>query len=814
MSRFALLALTTIALIGTATFAADKPTSIAAYPQTIRLENRLDRHTIVVQATYPDGTTMDVTAKSKLTLADPAAAKLTGVTLTPLKKGKTTLAIEFGGHKTKINVEVSDPTKDRLISFRLDVIPVITKSGCNSGACHGSSRGKDGFNMSLFGYDPAGDHHRMTRQMAGRRINLAQPTRSLMIEKALGRVQHTGGDVFNDKSEHYRTLVRWLEAGAPNDAKDVAKVVGIKVAPLEMILNGPGTNQQLTVSAQYSDGTDRDITNLAVYSTSNERSAKIGKGGRITAGKRGEAFVTARFGAFTVGSSAIVLPKDAKFTWPNPPESNYIDKLIHDKLRKLRIKPSALSTDEVFVRRLYIDLIGSLPTPEQTHAFVADKNPKKREKLVDVLLKRPEFVDIWVMKFSELLQIRSDNNANRGISYKATVLYHDWLKKKLTANEPMDKIVAELLSSTGGTFSNPPANFYQIERGTKKLAENVAQVFMGTRIQCAQCHNHPFDRWTMDDYYGFVSLFSQIGRKKAEDPREQIVYNKGSGEIKHPIGGRTMKPKFLGGEAPDLKGKDRRLALSQWLVSDKNPYFSRNLANIVWSHFFGRGIVEPVDDVRITNPPSNKQLLDTLGKKFASYKYDFRRLVRDICTSKSYQLETKPNETNVMDESNFSRGYVRRVRSEVLYDMLSQATNTMDQNKFRGLPKGARAVQIADGKTTNGFLNIFGRAERKTVCSCEVSTEPNLSQALHLINGYTIQSKISSGGIVTELEKKHKKDYGAMVDALYMRTLSRKPTKTERSRILEAIGNAKNKRYAMEDLFWALINSRQFIFNH
>ncbi|MDX1565334.1 MAG: DUF1549 and DUF1553 domain-containing protein, partial [Phycisphaeraceae bacterium] len=473
-----------------------------------------------------------------------------------------------------------------------------------------------------------------------------------------------------------------------------------------------------------------------------------------------------------------------------------------------------LAGDAVFVRRLYLDLIGTLPTPEQTRAFVADKDPKKREKLIDRLIRRPEFVDIWVMKFSELLQIRSDNNVNRGISYKATVLYHDWLKKKLRDNEPMDRIVSELLSARGGTFSNPAANFYQIERDTKKMAENVAQVFMGTRLQCAQCHNHPFDRWTMDDYYGFAAFFTQIGRKKAEDPREQIVYNRGGGEIKHPVGGRVMAPKFLGGPTPDVQGKDRRKVLADWLTSKDNPYFARNLANIVWSHFFGRGIVEPVDDVRITNPPANRRLLETLGRNFADYRYDFRRLVRDICNSRVYQLTTRPNKTNAMDATNFSRAYVRRVRSEVLYDMISDVTETAGRNKFRGLPAGSRAIQIADGRTTNSFLRIFGRAERKSVCSCEVSTEPNLSQALHLINGSTIQGKIAQGRVVPGLLDKHKDDDEAIINDLYMRTLSRLPGDTERSRIRETIANAENRKAVFEDLFWALLNSRQFIFNH
>ncbi len=373
-------------------------------------------------------------------------------------------------------------------------------------------------------------------------------------------------------------------------------------------------------------------------------------------------------------------------------------------------------------------------------------------------------------------------------------------------------VIRELLGSSGGTFSTPATNFYQIERDTKKLAENVAQVFMGTRIQCAQCHNHPFDRWTMDDYYGFVSFFAQVGRKRAEDPREQIIYNRSSGDVKHPVGGRTMAPKFLGGATPDVKGKDRREVLADWLASADNPYFATNLSNIVWAHFFGKGIVDPVDDVRISNPASNPELLEALGQKFTEYDYDFRKLVRDICTSKTYQRTTETNPTNELDTRNFARAYVRRIRAEVLYDAISEVTGTLDQNKFKSLPKGARAVEIADGKTSSFFLTTFGRATRETVCSCEVSMEPNLSQALHLINGDTVHNKIRSGNVVGKLIDAKKTD-DQIVDELYVRTLGRRPTDDDRHRIKDALHGEGDRKDKLEDLFWALLNSQQFIFN-
>jgi hypothetical protein len=376
---------------------------------------------------------------------------------------------------------------------------------------------------------------------------------------------------------------------------------------------------------------------------------------------------------------------------------------------------------------------------------------------------------------------------------------------------PIDQMVRKLLGSSGGTFTNPATNYYQMEQDRLKIAENVAQVFMGMRIQCAQCHNHPFDRWTMDDYYSFAAFFAQIGRKQGADPRETIVFNSGVGEVNHLVGGRVMAPKFLGGQAPDLKGRDRRVVLAEWLASSDNPYFAKNLANIVWAHFFGRGIVHQVDDVRVSNPPVNGPLLDALAQHFTEYKYDFKRLVRDICTSRTYQLSTITNETNAFDERNFSHSTLRRIRAEVLLDCITQATQTKD--KFAGLPLGARAVQIADGNTATYFLTTFGRASRETVCSCEVKMEPNLGQALHLLNGENVHAKVKQGGVVKRLLDE-KKSPPQVINELYLRSLSRKPTDEETKAIETQLAGVKDPRPALEDVFWALLNSREFLFNH
>jgi hypothetical protein len=781
--------------------------SLQVFPPDIKLQTNRGRQSFVVQATYADGITRDVTAEAKSALVNPALAKLDKNLLYPQADGATELKLEFGGRNVAVPVNVKDAKADRPISFKLDVMPVFMKAGCNQGSCHGAARGKDGFRLSLFGYDADGDHFRLTHEISARRLNLAIPQESLILEKATGKVPHTGGTRFKEDSELYQTLIRWLEAGAPQDPPNVPIPTSLELLPKNAVLDGKGATQRMIVRVKYSDGSERDVTSLALFLSNNDTSATISPEGVVTAGDRGEAFVMARFATFTVGAQIIVLPKGLQFSFPKIAEKNYIDTLVNNKLKKLRVAPSELCTDEAFLRRAYIDIIGMLPTPEEHQRFTSSTAPNKRDLLVDELLGRKEFAELWVMKWAELLQIRSSNQ----VSYKATLLYYNWLQDKIAKNVPMDQMVQELLAAKGGTFKNPATNYYQNETDTLKVAENVAQVFMGMRIQCAQCHNHPFDRWTQDDYYGFAAFFSQIGRKGTDDPREIVVFNSGGGEVNHPVRGQPMKPKFLGGDSPDLAGKDRRQMLAKWLASPENPYFATNLANIVWAHFFGQGIIEPVDDVRVSNPASNPELLQELGKKFTQYQYDFKKLVRDICTSRSYQLATQPNESNQGDTRNFARGGLRRIKAETFLDCISQVTET--KNKFPGLPVGARAVQIADGTVSNYFLSTFGRATRETVCSCEVKLEPTLSQSLHLLNGDATTQKIQAGNLVGR-RLDEKKTPAQIIEELYVRCLSRKPLPQESAKLESLVAAEPDKKKTLEDVFWSIMNSREFMFNH
>ena len=788
---------------------------IEAFPKAVTLETKNDFHKVIAIAHFDDAATRDITNQAKLTLADPSLASIRDTTLTPLKDGSTELIIDYRGQQCKVPVTVKQADVNREVSFQLDVMPVLTSAGCNAGSCHGAASGKDGFQLSLYGFDPHGDHFRMTHQLPGRRINLALPEESLLITKAVGDVPHTGGKLFEKGSSAHKIMLEWISKGAKiDDDSKIPHPVSITLEPTELVLKGEGIRVPFTVLAKYSDGTDRDVTTLSSFSTSNDNSATIDYHKGITTSKnRGEAFLLARFHTFTEGSQTIVIPETTDYVKPEVPRHNYIDEAVFSKLHKLRIIPSDICTDVEFLRRAHLDIVGGLPTIEERGAFLADTRPNKREILVDSLIARKDFSEMWTMKWAELLQIRTFSDGPKQVSYKAALNYYNWLRDRISANTPFNLIIKELLGSEGGTFSTPATNFFQIEQDVLKLTENIAQVFMGTRIQCAQCHNHPFDRWTMEDYYGFASFFAQVKRKNAEDPRERIVFD-GDGEVPHLLTKKPVPPKFLGGPSPELSKQTRRQAVADWLSAPDNPWFARNVANITWSHFFGIGIVNPVDDMRISNPASNPELLDALSEKFVSYNFDMKKLVRDICTSRIYQLSSKTNTTNATDDRNFSHSLIRRIRAEVLLDSISQVTAT--PNKFKGLPLGARAVQIADGNTSNFFLTTFGRASRATVCSCEVKLEPNLSQALHLLNGDNTNNRIQQGKVLGPLLEQKKSD-PEIITHLFLSALCRPPTEGETKTLVEELQNAKTpqqKREVLNDIFWAILNSKEFIFNH
>jgi hypothetical protein len=805
-----------VALVALAPIAPPAPQelrSLAIVPDAIHLEGARDHERVLALATDEQGFLHDVSERASWQLADAGLAQRDGPLFTGVRDGETTLTVELDGMQASIPILVSHAGERRALSFRGDVLPVLTASGCNQGSCHGKASGQDGFRLSLFGFDPEGDWWRIAREIPGRRVDLAFPEQSLVVEKGLGAVPHTGGQRFPRESAAFETLREWIASGAPHDPLELARVVGIELYPHELLCVEDGESLPLLVRALYSDGTDRDVTDLAVLRTSNEVSARLekGNGARVQPARPGEAFLTARFDVLTVGSPVIVIAKDAPAEWVDPAKgilpASEIDLAVEKKLRKLRVLPTPLCDDTTFLRRAWIDLVGLLPPEEEARTFASDPDPDKRAQLVERLLQRKEFVDLWVMEWAELLQIRS----SQAISQKAAQLYFDWLSQTIAGGVPVDRMVREILCATGGTFTSPATNFFQNQRDNLVLAENVAQAFLGVRVQCAQCHNHPFDRWTQDDYYGFAAFFAQVGRKQAEDPRETIVFDQRGGEVQHPVGGRVVAPKFLGGAVPDVAGRDRRLVLAEWLTAPDNPFFARALANRVWAHFLGVGIVEPVDDLRVSNPPSNGELLDVLAARFVGSGFDLRDLVRAICSSRAYQRSSEPDASNERDLRNFARAQVRRLRAETLLDVIAQVTEIPE--KLGGLPLGARAVEIADGGTSSYFLDTFGRSPRETVCACEVSFAPSLSQVLHLLNGTTLASRVRASPLVQRSSQEELPLRGA-IETLTWRFYSRAPSPEEVDRWLGSFVEGTSRASFVEDLVWAMLNSREFLFWH
>lgn len=720
-------------------------------------------------------------------------------------------------------VALSVPAQATEISFRNDVMAVFFRGGCNNGACHGAARGKDGFKLSLFGYDPDGDYYRLLEEYVGRRINLAAPEKSLILEKASGRVPHSGGRVFSEDSEYYQTLLRWISAGAPRDAEDTPEPVRLELIPNKVVFDAADSKRQAEVIAHYSDGTQRDVSDLALYMTNNEALATISSDAVISGLNSGGTHVFARFDRFTVGAEVVVLP-DGKVEFPDVPENNYIDGLVNEKLRELRVTPSPLCTDQQFLRRVTIDLTGALPTPAEHRQFISDQSVDKRQKLVDRLLSRDAFGELWAAQWGEWLRIYTDTNPGSGTAMKAGWNYYQWLQEQFVSNAPWDQIARDLLTGNGSNFRNPASNYYtmlpQGKLSPMKLGEDTAQIFLGLRTQCAQCHNHPFDRWTIDDYYSFTSFFTGVRRKHGTEAREYYTYvDVEAAPAEHLVDGRPMPHRFLGGDLADVTDKDPRKVLANWMTAPDNRLFRRNLANRIWAHLFGRGIVHPVDDVRISNPPGNERLLEELGRRLAEdYAYDAKKLVRDICLSRTYQLSPGTNDSNRRDDSRFSHAYLRRLRADVLFDCLCQALEY--KHRFRRSTASRAVVMFEGGRRDNFnsyFFSTFGQAKRESACTCETQTDASLSQALHLINGQTIDATFQRNPVLIPRLMKAHSDAGALITALYIRILSREPSQTELESMLKAApggSDQKSRAQFFSSVAWALVNSNEFIFNH
>ena len=710
-------------------------------------------------------------------------------------------------------------------SFRRDVMPVFFRAGCNAGTCHGSARGKDGFMLSLFGYDPAGDYRRTVEEMPGRRVNTAVPAESLLLMKATGSVPHTGGKLFGKDSDLYKTLLAWIEAGTADDVGSVPEVTGLALPKESVVFTKLGQQGTARVTASYSDGTSRDVTSLARFFSNNASVADIDADGRVTAKGPGDTNVFARFSRFTIGAEVIVLPEAEGFVWPNPPANNFIDRLVFERLEKLRIAPSDLCDDETFLRRVTLDLVARPPTVAEYEAFMADAAADKRARKINAILATTDFADYQAALWAEQLRIIGGNYAPQGTDIKAAAAFAGWIREQFRANRPLDQFVSEMVASSGSNLSNGPANLYTMlvhkpRPDPKMLAADFSQAFLGVQIQCAECHNHPFDRWTMNDYYGFVSFFTGVEWKAGVEPREKRIYwNTKSNRVPNPVDGQPRDAKTLGAVEPvDVEG-DPRPALAVWLTSPDNEIFSKNLANRTWAHLLGRGVVEPVDDMRVSNPPTNAPLLDALSNRLVELKFDLRAFVGDICNSRVYQLAVKPTPSNAGDTRQFSHAHLRRLRADVLLDSVVAVTGV--PRSLSNWPAGTKAIEFhprnsggTEGPNTGDpFFATFGRSSRGTICACETKKEPTLSQAMHLAVGDTVRDRLAAGGVVKGLVETQSTPE-QIVTALFIRTLSRQPTDQEMAGFVEMAAGAPKDQAVYEDIFWSLLNSTEFVFNH
>ena len=786
-----------------------KPVRIEVRPETIRFTTPMQYMNVVVSGFYADGKVQDLTRAAVVTSADEKVARVHDGIVVPAGDGQTTISVTVAGVETKIPCLAMDQTKPEQVSFLYGVQAALTKQGCNQGACHGSPSGKGGFRLSLRAYDPVLDMETLVREAYNRRIDSIDPAASLLLRKPLMEVAHGGGRRIKKNDFSYDLLRDWIAQGAKLDAEATAKCVKIEVYPKNREFLRPAHVQQLLVLGHFSDGTVRDITKLADYLSSDEAVATVDSDGFVLSRERGETTVLVRYLDMMETTALTFLSDVPGFKWNKPAESNFVDKLVFEKLHRLQIAPSELCADDEFVRRVHLDVLGRLPTIAETQTFLSDSAPDKRAKLVDSLLASDEFPAFWAMKWADLLRVRKTKVSEPGVHK-----FHRWIEQAVRDNMPYDQFAKQLVTASGSTLVNPAANFYRTSADVNDCTETASQLFLGVRIQCAKCHNHPFERWTQDNYYGIGAFFNRVQTTGGGNADEKIIRVVRAGEVVQPRTGKQRKPWLpLAGDADVPATDDRRLLFADWLTQSDNPFFAKVEVNRMWGNLFGRGIVEPVDDFRESNPPSNAELLDALAQEFVASGFDRRRMLRLMLNSHAYQLSSRTNEFNVQDEKYFSHARTRMLSAEQLLDAICQVT--LVPEKFAGLPLGTRATALPSPDVNNGFLKVFGQPARETACACERSNDSNLSQALQMINGPVIHAKLrDEHNRLRQLATAGKSD-AEIVDELYLAALCRRPTAQERAAAVRHITTTADDRLrGLEDVCWAVLNANEFLFQH
>jgi hypothetical protein len=786
---------------------------LSAFPTKLELNGVRDSRRVLVTGKTADGLAVDLTIGAQFAVEGDAVLLEDDGYISPKKEGTARLIIRAAGKEIAIPVEVKNaqPTP---VSFVREIQPSMSKVGCNQGTCHGAQEGKNGFKLTLRGYDPEADYFALVDDLSGRRFNRSLPNQSLMLLKPTQAVPHVGGFLFDEDSRYYRLIHDWIAEGCQYDNQ--TRVTRLEVFPSSPVIDREGRKLQQIVIAHYADGTSRDVTRDAVFSSSNFNVATVtnstDSSGVVESIRRGETAILVRYEGAYAANQITVLGDRTGFSWVDTPEFNLIDKHVNNKLKKMKTLPAELCTDAEFLRRVSLDLTGLPPTLEQVKAFLADARDSqtKRNAKIDELLDSSEYIDHWTLKWSDLLL------ANRKfVTEKGVWGYRNWIRSAIAGNKPYDKFVTELLTSNGSTFQNPAANYYRISREPSAVMENLTQVFLGTRFSCNKCHDHPFERWTQGQYYQLSAYFAGVGRKPGGSPEEEVVYPLRSPQpVVNPRNNVAVAAKFpfdhSGSGVVDAHG-ELRDQLSQWLTSKDNPYFATALVNRYWSYLMGRGIIDPVDDIRSSNPPSNGELLKALTDEFLARQMDMKHLLRTIAQSHTYQRSFRTNKWNEDDDENYSHFKPRRLTAEQLFDAIMVATAS--PVSLPGVPAGFRATQLPDANVQIGFLDMFGRPPREIPCECERAAEVSLAQTLNLINGPTVsEAIIHPQGLIARLTTANA-DEKTLIEDLYLSVLDRYPTDAERMTAAGYFLGVSSKAEAAQDLMWALMNSPAFLFN-
>jgi hypothetical protein len=814
-------------LSATAAFAQpSKPvTAIAAFPTTLKLKGMEDAPQLLITGKQADGRDIDLSAAATYSVSDPKVARVEpNGRVFPVANGSAEITITYEGKTVKVPLTAEKMEAPQPLNFANHVVPIFTKLSCSSGGCHGKIAGQNGFRLSLLGFDPAFDYENLLKEGRGRRVFPAAPESSLLLTKMAGTAPHGGGKKTEVGSEEYKIVRRWIASGMPYGTASDPHVVKISVYPESRVVERKG-RQQVAVHAHYSDGSVEDVTRRAQYESNDSDIASVSESGVVSMhSMTGQAAVMARFnGNVAVFRAIVPRPGDVvKFDFA---EQTVVDKATSNKWRELNITPSGLCTDEAFIRRVSLDVTGTLPSAEDVLAFIADKDPKKRDKLVDKLLDTPEYAYFFANKWADILRVKRRNLADRAYG---TFAFHTWIREAVADDKPYDEFVRDIICAIGDESKSPTTVWYKEVKTPENFVDDVSQVFLGQRLACANCHHHPYEKWSQDDYWGIAAFFARVGTKNVQVPgriqqnqqnQRQVLFVKSNGNVTNKRTGQTAPMKPLDGDPmTSASDEDPRQKFADWMTGPKNPFFAKAVANRYWAHFFGRGIVDPLDDMRITNPPSNPELLDALAQNLIDNKYSLKALIKTICKSRTYQLSAVPNDFNAADKQSFARYYPKRLQAEVLFDAVCKLTDS--PTTFPGLPADkfapSRAIMLPDESFQSYFLDVTGRPQRISACECERVNEASLAMTLHLLNSQEVQDKIARVGARADKITKDPRPDAEKVTELFLVAVGSKPSEEKLKLALEHIEKhkaSKTTKLAYENIIWALLNSKGFLFN-